>query len=63
MKLFDTEYRIEIYNEGNGEWQEHVSDFLSKEDAIGTLEAYRQLYDKSVYRLCELTISVKVLDI
>jgi len=63
MKLFDTEYRIEIYNEGNGEWQEDSSGFLSKDDAIATLEQMRQLYDKSVYRLCELTISTKVLDI
>ena len=63
MKLFDTEYRIEIYNEGNGEWQEHATEFCSKEDAIETLEMYRQLYTNSVYRLCELTISVKVIDV
>jgi len=63
MKLFDTAYRIEIYNEDNGGWQEHVSDFLSKEDAIGTLEAYRQLYTNSVYRLMELTISAKELNV
>ena len=63
MKLFDTEYRIEIYNEGNGEWQEDSSRFLSKNDAIATLEQMRQFYDKSVYRLVELTISTKVIDV
>ena len=63
MKLFDTEYRIEIYNEGNGEWQEDSFGFLSKDDAIATLEQMRQFYVNSIYRLCELTISVKVLDV
>jgi hypothetical protein len=62
MKLFDKEYRIEIYNERKGEWEEHTSGLSSKDDAIKTLEEYRQYYFNSKYRLCELTISKKVLE-
>jgi len=63
MKLFDTEYRIEIYNERTGNWNIHVSNFPSKDDAVAVLEGYRKHYVNSTYRLIELTISTKVLDI
>jgi hypothetical protein len=62
MKLFDKEYIIEIYNERKGEWEEHRTELCSKDDAIKTLEEYRQYYFNSKYRLCELTISKKVLE-
>ena len=62
MKLFDKEYRIEIYNERKGEWEEHTSGLSSKDEAIATLEEYRQFFVNSTYRLCELTVSIKVLE-
>jgi len=63
MKLFDTEYKIEIYNERTQEWEVHISNFLSKDAAIKTLEERRRHYVNSMYRLVELTISTKVLDV
>jgi len=63
MKLFDTEYRIEFYNENSGEWREHISGFFSKDEAIATLKEKRQYYFNTTYRLMELTILTKVLDV
>lgn len=62
MKLFDTEYRIEIYNERNGEWESKCS-YSSIDDALESLQKHRKTYSNSIYRLCELTISVKVIDV
>jgi hypothetical protein len=58
-----TQYRIEIYNERAGEWEEHRTELCSRDDAIETLKEYRQYYFNSKYRLVELTIATKVLDI
>jgi len=63
MKLFDTEYRIEVYNEGHGEWEEYTMVYSSKEDAISTLQQIREFDPDETYRLCELTISVKAIDV
>ena len=63
MKLFITEYNIEIYNERTQEWEVHISNFLSKDAAIKTLEERRRHYVNSTYRLVEVTISTKVLDV
>ena len=64
MKLFDTEYRIEVYDEGDGEWHEYTMVvYTSKEDAISALQQIREFDPDETYRLCELTISVKVIDV
>lgn len=63
MKFFDTEYKIEIYNERTREWEVHISNFLSKDAAIKTLEERRKHYVNSTYRLVELTILTKILNV
>ena len=70
MKLFDTEYIIEIYNEGKGEWEDAINcrqilavGRSSKEDSITTLQLLRECNPDQSYRLCELTISVKEIDV
>ena len=62
MKLFDTEYRIEVYEECMSVWLEHFTIQSSKEDSITTLQLLRECNPEQSYRLCELTISVKVID-
>jgi len=63
MKPINTEYRIEIYNERADKWEEYISGFLSKDEAVATLEEKRHYYFNTIYRLCELTILTKVLEL
>ena len=63
MKLFETEYRIEIYAEDLGEWNAYTTIYSSKDNAISTLQQIRELNPQLTYRLCELTISVKEIDV
>ena len=63
MKLFETEYRIEIYAEDLGEWNAYTTMCCSKDDAVSTLQQIREFDPDQTYRLCELTISVKVIDV
>ena len=63
MKLFDTEYRIEVYEECMSVWLEHFTIQSSKDDAVAKLQQFRELNPQLTYRLCELTISVKVIDV
>ena len=63
MKLFETEYRIEIYAEDLGEWNAYTTIYSSKDNAISTLQQIREFDPDQSYRLCELTISVKEIDV
>ena len=63
MKLFETEYRIEVYAEDLGEWTAFTTMWCSKDDAVSTLQQIREFDSDQTYRLCELTISVKEINV
>ena len=63
MKLFDTKYRIEVYAEDLGEWNAYTAIYSSKDNAISRLQQIREFDPDQSYRLCELTISVKEIDV
>ena len=42
---------------------EHFTIQSSKDDAVAKLQQFRELNPQLTYRLCELTISVKVIDV
>jgi hypothetical protein len=63
MDSSNTEYRIEIYNGRADKWEECISGLLSKDEAVATLEEKRHYYFNTTYRLVELTVATKVLDI
>lgn len=51
MKLFDTEYKIEVYEECMSVWLEHFTIQSSKDDAITKLQQFRELNPQLTYRL------------